>query len=369
MRTQTRRDAAITKIEVAAYTIPTDAPESDGTLAWNATTLIVVHVCAAAKRGVGYTYANAAAATLIHNTLTAVVQGRDAFSIAESHHAMRHHIRNDGSSALCAAAISAVDNALWDLKARLLEVPLVTLLGAVRGSTPIYGSGGFCSYSDEQLANQLGGWASLGIPRVKMKVGREPDKDRRRARVARNAIGPNVELFVDANSAYSRKQALHFCCLFAEEFDARWMEQPLAPEDVAGMSWLRAVGPPQLDITDGEYGYDLPYFRRRLEAGAVDVLMADATRCGGISGLLGASALCEAFEIPLSTHCAPALHAHPGSALPSLRHAEYFHDHARIEEMLFDGVLQPQNGALVPDVTRPGFGLEFKEKDAEKFRT
>jgi L-alanine-DL-glutamate epimerase-like enolase superfamily enzyme len=360
--------APIEKVEVAAYTIPTDAPESDGTLAWNATTLIAVHATGGGKRGFGYSYANAAAATLISGTLAEVVEGRDAFSIAGSYRAMRHQLRNDGETSLCATAISAVDNALWDLKCRLLDVPLVTLLGACRGSTPIYGSGGFCSYSDEQLSNQLGGWAEIGIPRVKMKVGREPEKDHHRAQVAREAVGPDVELFVDANSAYDRKQALYFCRMFAEEFDARWMEQPLDPEDVSGMSWLREVGPPRLAIADGEYAYDLPYFLRRLEANAVDVMQADATRCGGISGLLGAGALCEAFRLPLSTHCAPALHAHPGCALPSLRHAEYFHDHVRIEKMLFDGVLPVQGGALVPDLSRPGFGLELKEKDAEKFR-
>lgn len=358
----------IENIEVAAYSIPTDAPESDGTLEWNFTTLIAVHATAGGQRGFGYSYANAAAATLIQNTLADVVLGRDACSVAGSYRAMRHQVRNEGEAAISSTAISAVDNALWDLKCRLLEVPLVTLLGACREATPIYGSGGFCSYSDEQLAQQLGGWASQGIGRVKMKVGREPENDRHRAQVARAAIGPDVELFVDANSAYSHKEALYYCHMFAEEFDARWMEQPLDPEDVAGMSWLREVGPQRMDIADGEYGYNLPYFRRRLECTAVDVLMADGTRCGGISGLMGAGALCEAFRIPLSTHCAPALHAHPGCALPSLRHAEYFHDHVRIEHMLFDGVLQPQGGALIPDLSRPGFGLELKEKDAEKYR-
>lgn len=358
----------IEKIEVAAYTIPTDAPESDGTLAWDSTTLIAVHASGGGKRGFGYSYAAAAAATLISGIFADVVTGRDAMAIADSYQAMRHQIRNDGKDSLCAMAIFAVDNALWDLKCRLLEVPLVTLLGACRASTRIYGSGGFCSYSDDQLTNQLVGWAAQGIPHVKMKVGREPDKDRHRAKVARDAIGADVELFVDANSAYARKEALYFCEMFAGEFDARWMEQPLAPDDVSGMSWLREVGPPRLMIADGEYSYDLPYFLRCLEANAVDVMQADATRCGGISGLLGAGALCEAFRVPLSTHCAPALHAHPGCALPAFRHAEYFHDHVRIEEMLFDGVLAPHNGALIPDLSRPGFGLELKEKDAAKFR-
>ena len=360
--------APLEKLEVVAYTIPTDAPESDGTLEWNATGLVVVHLSAANCRGVGYSYTSAAAACLIQDTLQDIVLGRDAFAIAGAQQAMQNAVRNLGLRGISAAAISAVDNALWDLKAKLLGLPLIMLLGAVRAATPICGSGGFCSYSDEQLSAQLGGWAEQGIGRVKMKVGREPERDSHRAQVARDAIGADTELFVDANSAYVRKQALYFCRMFAEEFDVRWMEQPLDPHDVAGMAWLREVGPLHLEIADGEYGYDVPYLRRRLQVNAVDVLMADATRCCGISGLLKVGALCEAFAMPLSTHCAPALHAHPGCALSALRHAEYFHDHVRIENMLFDGVLQPRDGALWPDLSRPGLGLEFKAQDAEPFR-
>ena len=322
----------IRKIEVAAYTIPTDSPESDGTLAWDSTTIVVVHAHAGDQIGLGYSYAPPAVARTISDSLVKEVEGRDAMAIPGAQRAMRNKVRNAGEVGQSAMAIAAVNNALWDLKARLLNVPLVTLFGAVRACLPIYGSGGFCSYSDQQLTDQLGGWAAQGITRVKMKVGREPERDRHRVAVAREAIGPDCELFVDANSAYSRKEALYFCQLFAGEFDARWMEQPLAPEDVEGMAWLRKVGPPRLEIADGEYGYELPYFRRRLEAGAVDVLMADATRCGGFSDFIGAGALCEAFKMPLSSHCAPSLHVHVGCALPAMRHAEYFHDHVRIEK-------------------------------------
>ena len=358
----------IRQVEVAAYTIPTDAPESDGTLAWDSTTIVAVHAHAGDKIGFGYSYAPPAVARTISDSLVKAVVNRDAMAITGAHGAMRNRVRNAGEVGMSAMAIAAVDNALWDLKARLLDVPLVTLLGAVRASLPVYGSGGFCSYSDEQLTAQLGGWANQGITRVKMKVGREPENDRHRVAVARAAIGPDVELFVDANSAYSRKEALYFCQMFAGEFDARWMEQPLDPTDVDGMSWLREVGPPRLDIADGEYGYDLPYFKRRLEANAVDVLQADATRCGGISEFVGVGAVCQSYAMPLSSHCAPALHLHPGCAVPPMRHAEYFHDHVRIEKMLFDGVSEPRDGALWPDLERPGMGLEFKSKDAEKYR-
>jgi L-alanine-DL-glutamate epimerase-like enolase superfamily enzyme len=308
-----------------------------------------------------------AAAELIAARLIAVVQGRDALAVPAAWDAMVRAIRNQGRPGICAMAISAVDTALWDLKARLLGVPLVTLLGAVRDAAPVYGSGGFTSYSIAQLQDQLRGWVETGIPRVKMKIGTDPAADLERVRAARAAIGPQAELFVDANGAYSRKQALAFAEAFAD-LHVTWFEEPVYHHDFAGLRLLRDRGPAGMDIAAGEYGYDLEYFRRMIDAGAVDVLQADATRCAGITGLLGAAALCEAHFLPLSTHCAPALHAQPGCALRPFRHLEYFHDHARIEQLLFDGALAPVAGALRPDLSRPGLGLEFKRADAQPYQ-
>ena len=263
-------------------------------------------------------------------------------------------------------AISAVDVALWDLKARLLDVPLVSLLGAARESVPIYGSGGFTSYDDRQLRRQLGGWVEQGIPRVKMKIGRDPAADIGRVRSARDAIGRDAELFVDANGAYIAKQALAQAERFAE-FGVAWFEEPVSSDDLAGLRLMRDRGPAGMDIAAGEYGYDPFYFRRMLEAEAVDVLQADATRCGGITGFLHAGSLCAAWPIPLSAHTAPSIHAHVCCSLPQVCHLEYFHDHVRIERMLFDGVLEPVGGELRTDRSRPGLGLELKTTDAEQW--
>lgn len=358
----------VEQISVAAYTVPTDAPESDGTLAWSQTTMVLVEARAGDVSGLGYTYADLGVALLIRDTLARVVTGLDPMNIPSAWEGMVREVRNLGRPGMSAMAISAVDNALWDLKAKLLNVSLLSLLGAVRSELPIYGSGGFTSYSDQQLQRQLGSWVEQGIPRVKMKVGTEPEKDLDRVRLARKAIGSQAELFTDANSAYNRKQALYYIQRFAGDFDVRWMEQPLPPEDLAGMRLLCERSPARLEIADGEYGYEPAYFRRMVEAQAVDVVMADATRCGGVSGFLKVGALCESYRIPMSSHCAPALHLHPGCALPSMRHAEYFHDHVRIERMFFDGLIEPVDGALRPDLAKPGFGLVFRRADAERYR-
>ncbi len=275
-------------------------------------------------------------------------------------------IRNLGRPGISSMAIAAVDSALWDLKARLLGVSLASLLGPARDAIPIYGSGGFTSYTDKELQEQLGGWASQGIPRVKMKVGRDPQHDVARVRAAREAIGPETRLFVDANGAYSRKQSLAMAAEFAD-LGVTWFEEPVSSDDLEGLRLIRDRAPVGMDIAAGEYGFDLPYFRRMLEAGAVDVLQADATRCAGITGFMQAAALCEARSLRLSAHCAPSIHAHPACCNPALEHIEYFHDHVRIEKMIFDGVLPPRNGCLRPDSSRLGIGIEFKRRDAEKF--
>ena len=357
---------AITDATVSVYTVPTDAPESDGTLDWTSTTIVIVEVRAGDACGLGYTYGHKAVATLVSEMLFPVVRGRDAMNVGGSWVAMTRAIRNQGRPGIVSMAIAAVDAALWDLKARLLDIPLVTLLGSAHDAVPVYGSGGFTSYSIDRLQRQLADWVERGISRVKMKVGRRPEDDNERVRMAREAIGPAAALFVDANGAYSRKQALMHAEAFADAGVA-WFEEPVSSDDLEGLRRVCDRAPAGMDIAAGEYGYDLYYFRRMLDAGAVDVLQADATRCGGITGLLQVGALCDAYNMPLSAHTASALHVHPCCAIARVRHVEHFYDHERIERMLFDGVPEPVNGLLRPDLSRPGFGFEFKRADASRY--
>jgi L-alanine-DL-glutamate epimerase-like enolase superfamily enzyme len=364
-RTTRRIDAAVDRIEVSAFTVPTDAPESDGTLDWDHTTIVVVHLTAAGVTGLGYTYADTATAELINSRLGEIVLGRDAMHVEGSYVAMVHAVRNLGRPGIASMAIAAVDAALWDVKARLLGLPLVSLLGAVRDAVPIYGSGGFTSYSIDRLQRQLAGWVADGIGAVKMKIGRDEASDREHVRAARAAIG-EAQLFVDANGAYDRKHALRQAEAFADA-DVRWFEEPVSSDDLDGLRFVCDRAPAGMDIAAGEYGYDVQYFRRMAERGAVDVLQADATRCAGITGFLKAAAICDAWGLPMSAHTAPSLHAHPCCAVSRVRHLEYFHDHVRVEQLLFDGVLRPSDGALEPDLSRPGFGIELKRLDAERY--
>jgi L-alanine-DL-glutamate epimerase-like enolase superfamily enzyme len=361
-------DATIRSGIARAYTIPTDANEADGTIAWNSTTLILVELHAANVIGIGYTYAHKTAAAVARELIEKHCLHQNPLDINSLFTAMRQSQRNYGSEGIGATALSAVDIALWDLKAKLLAQPLAALLGPIRRAAPVYGSGGFTTYTDAQLRKQLSGWVEQGIPRVKMKIGACPEQDPHRVSVAREAVGDDAELFIDANGAYSRKQALHFAQLFATEQNVNWFEEPVSSDDLAGLHLLRNRAPAGMDIAAGEYGWNAMYLSRMIAADAVDVIQADATRCGGVTGFMDAAAIADAHPLPLSAHCGPTIHMHLACAARPLRHVEYFHDHVRIESMLFDGFRTAQkDGCMHPDFTRPGLGIEFKQKDAETF--
>jgi L-alanine-DL-glutamate epimerase-like enolase superfamily enzyme len=363
-----RPSTTIGRVSASAYTIPTDKPEADGTKHWTSTTLVVVEVEAGGETGLGYTYTHASIVTLIKDTLAGAIGGLDAMDVPAAYQELARAVRNMGRDGLAANAISAVDTALWDLKAKLLDVPLCVLLGSVRRAVPIYGSGGFTTYTDDDLREQLSGWVERdGCKWVKMKIGTRPDQDPHRVAVAREAVGDHG-LFVDSNGALNTKQALRIGTTFACDYGVQWHEEPVSSDDLEGLQLLRQRAPDTLEIAAGEYGYDLDYFRRMLSAGAVDVQQADASRCGGITGFLGVGLLCEAHHIDLSGHCAPALHLHVACATPRFRHLEWFHDHVRIEAMLFDGAPVPKAGKIQPDLSRAGMGLTFKHQDAAKYQ-
>jgi len=357
----------ISKVEVCAYIIPTDFPEADGTISWNETTLIIVKVEAGNHVGIGYTYGSASVASYIQRHLSPLIIGLDGLSIPFIHKILLKSIRNDGSNGVPMMAVSAIDTAIWDLKGKVLNLPLFRLLGKVRDAIKIYGSGGFTSYSIQQLQTQLSEWAKDGMKSVKMKIGAEPENDVRRVRAASEVIGTDTSLFVDANGAYDIKTAIDKAYAFAD-MGVTWFEEPIPSPDLKGLNFIRHKLPAGMNLAAGEYGNAPYYFFQMIQAGAIDVLQADATRCGGISGFLKAGHICEAAFLPFSSHCAPSLHLHAAMSLPAFHIAEYFHDHVRIEKMLFDGFPRLVDGHLYPDCSKPGIGLDFKFADAEKYK-
>lgn len=347
-------------VTVAAYKFPTPEPEADGTLTWDATTAVAVDLTAGGEHGLGWTYSSPAAATVITHDLAPVLRGCSPFDIPGCRAALQRACRNIGTTAVVAHALSAVDIALWDLKARLLRVPLSKLFGSARPATPVYGSGGFTNLTDGELAEQIADWLAAGCSVVKIKIGQDrggaTDRDLARVEKATDLLGGTGRLMVDANGGYRVGQARRVGAEL-DRLGVIWFEEPVTSDDPAGLRRVRDAV--RCDVAAGEYVYSR-YDAAQL-VGAVDCLQLDVTRCGGYSGFLECAALAAAHGLDVSAHCAPALHAPITAAVPNLRHLEWFVDHARLEPILVEGVPVVADGVLPPPIRPTGHGMSLAE--------
>ena len=361
----------VESLACSVFTVPTDRPEADGTITWDATTVVVVEATGGGSSGLGWSYAGRACKAVVEDQLAPHVCGRPVGDVPGANEAMIRACRNLGRPGVAAEAISAVDVALCDLKARLLGVPLAAMFGRCHEEAPVYGSGGFTTYDDATTRAQVEKWVGeWALPRVKIKVGESwggcERRDLERVALVRAVAGDTTELYVDANGGYSRKQAVRMGAAMANQSGVVWFEEPVSSDDLEGLREVRDQCP--ADVAAGEYGYDLAYFTKMVAAGAVDCLQVDVTRCGGYTQWLRAAGVAAGWNLQVSGHCAPNLHAHVGVAVPNLRHLEYFHDHHRIEHILFDGALSPAGGSMRPDLSAPGHGMCLKAADAESYR-
>lgn len=351
-----RDDSAITHVSAAVYRFPTPEPEADGTFEWHATTAVVVTLEAGGRTGTGWTYSSRAAAAVVEDELVPHVLGRSALDVTDGWSAMRRAVRNLGSSGLAMQAVSAVDVAWWDLKARLLGMPLGDLLGHCRDDVPVYGSGGFTTLDDAQLADQVDGWAQAGCTAMKIKIGEswgaDPERDLRRTRQLRRLAPEGTQLMVDANGGYTVGQAIRVGDAL-DELGVVWFEEPVSSDDTTGLAAAREAL--TCDVAAGEYAATPDDVRDLLPV--VDCLQLDATRCGGYTGWLRGATLAEAAHLQVSAHCAPSLHAAVAAAVPNLRHVEWFVDHARLEPQLLDGIPEVSHGALHPRHDVAGHGM------------
>jgi L-alanine-DL-glutamate epimerase-like enolase superfamily enzyme len=360
----------VRELAVRTFRVPTPAPEADGTATWEATQLVVVEPSADGHRGLGWSYCAApAAAAVIRDLLEPVVLGSDVLDVPGTWQRMVRATRNAGTPGLVAMAISAVDLALWDLKAKALDLPLDRLLGRCRDAVPVYGSGGFVSLTDAELTAQLRRWTDeLGIPRVKIKVGERwgaaPERDLARTRLTRQVVGDDVEVFVDANGGYGPGQARRMGTAY-DDLGVSWFEEPVSSQHLADLHLLRQSL--RCDVAAGEYLSSALEAQQMCAAGAVDCLQLDVTRCLGITGWRQAAAVAAAHGLDVSGHCGPALHLAPAAGIPNLRHLELFADHERLEQLLFDGVPTACGGTLTPP-DRPGNGYQLSPR-AEEFAT
>ena len=236
--------ASIDAVDVAVYKFPTDRPESDGTLTWDATTAVTATVHAGRWRGLGWTYSAAAAAQVITDQLAPAITGREIMDIPGCWSAMHRACRNLGTRGLVMQAISAVDIALWDLKAHALDVSLTQLFGRAVDTVPVYGSGGFTTLTDAELAAQVTGWAAAGCTAMKIKIGQAwgtaIERDIARITTLADLAGPGVDLMVDANGGYTAGQARRVGATL-DRLGVVWFEEPVSSDDLPGLAAVRAT--------------------------------------------------------------------------------------------------------------------------------
>ncbi|HJQ44545.1 MAG TPA: enolase C-terminal domain-like protein [Jatrophihabitantaceae bacterium] len=350
---------AIDEVEVSVRDFPTPKPEADGTLQWTKTTAVCVTLRAGGEAGLGWTYSSSAAAQVVMGELRDAITGMSALDVGRGFSTMRRACRNIGTRGLVMHAISAVDIAWWDLKARLLGASLCDLLGRQRDAVPVYGSGGFVTMTDSELATEVEHWSELGCTAMKIKIGEGwgscVERDLTRTMRLRALAGDGVALMVDANGGYSRGQARRVGKRL-DELGVAWFEEPVTSDDTEGLRALRDAL--SCDVAAGEYATDEAEINSLLPV--VDCMQLDVTRCGGYTGWLRGSTLAAAARMDVSAHCAPALHACVAASIPNLRHVELFADHERIERELVDGVPDVVGGALVLDTHVRGHGMQLR---------
>jgi L-alanine-DL-glutamate epimerase-like enolase superfamily enzyme len=310
--------------------------------------------------GIGVTYhevGGEATKSLIDEAIAPRLIGRDPFDTEVLWNEFFGYLRGVGRKGLAFGALSAVDIALWDIKGKALGMPLYKLFGGGRTAVPVYASGGWTSYSDEKLVEEVQGMLDRGFSTVKVKVGVEggtnPNRDLARVRKLREAIGPDVRLLLDANNCWDAATAARFANRVAE-YDPFLLEEPVFADDIPGLARFKRST--DIPLGTGEHEYTRFGVRDLLLADAVDVVQADGARVGGFTEMLKIAALTQAWNVPFAPHAMENIHLHLLAAIPNglfLERLLLFED---VTARVFADAPVPIDGHLhVPDL--PGLGL------------
>lgn len=310
--------------------------------------------------GLGVGTGNLAIRAVIENNLKDLLIGQDPFNIEKLWNDMFWRVRGYGRKGVAFQALSTVDIGLWDLKAKALGLPLYRLLNPMFEKVPIYGSGGWTNYDEKELVAEQTGYVDRGIPRVKMKVGKDFGQSERediaRLNAVRKAVGDDVEIYVDANNGYYAKQAIRMSRMF-EDYDVKWFEEPVIADDIEGLAAIsRATTIP---VATGEHEYTKYGFKDLIARGAVDIVQPDIGRVGGVTEWMKAAYLAHAFNLPVAPHAVQLVHLHCAMATPNLKVVEYLGSVEKNDDFFYTDYPKPVNGTWAPYPDKPGLGLEL----------
>jgi len=317
--------------------------------------------------GLGWTAGLRATRAVVMDTLRETLIGKDPFDTEGLWNEMFWRVRGFGRKGVAFQAISAVDIALWDLKAKALGLPLYKLLGACHDSVPVYGSGGWTNYTEAELVREQMSYVEQGYPAIKMKIGKEfgqrEREDLARLAAVRRAAGDEITLYVDANNGYTAKQAIRVA-RGLEEREVAWFEEPVLADDVDGLAQVaRATSIP---VATGEHEYTKFGFKDLLARGGADIAQPDVGRVGGVTEWLKVAHLAHAFNLPVASHAFAPIHLHLAMATPNILVVEMLGTETASNRVFFTELPQPKNGRWAPFPDRPGLGVELRPAAVNK---
>jgi L-alanine-DL-glutamate epimerase-like enolase superfamily enzyme len=362
----------IAKFDVHLVSLPVASGLTDATRTVESVGYTVVRVTTdQGLEGFGITYhevGGEATRYLVLKSIAPKLMGRDPFDTEVIWQEMFGYLRGVGRKGLTFGALSAIDIALWDLKGKACGLPLYKLFGGGPTRVPVYASGGWTSYDDDQLVDEMLDMVGQGYRSIKFKVGvdggKHPSRDVIRVRKVREAVGPDIDLLLDANNAWDASTAVRFANR-VREYNPLLLEEPVFADDIPGLARFKRGT--DIPLATGEHEYTKWGVRDLLLAEAADIVQVDGARAGGFTEMLKCAALTQAWNVQFAPHAMENLHIHLVSARANAPFLERLRLFEKITAAVFIDPPVPKDGYM--ELTHaPGLGLTLnmdfiKERD------
>jgi L-alanine-DL-glutamate epimerase-like enolase superfamily enzyme len=353
----------IRKVDVHLVSGPVPGGLADATRKVETIGFVIVRVTTdQGLEGIGVTYhevGGEATCELINRNMAPKLIGRDPLETEAIWQELFHYLRGIGRKGLMFCALSAIDIALWDLKGKIVDLPLCKLLGGARTKVPVYASGGWTSYSDEELVDEIEGMIARGFTAVKFKVGFDGGqnlrRDAERVRKVREAVGPDIKLLVDANNSFDAATAVQLANRI-REYDITLFEEPVFADDIPGLARFKRGT--DIPLATGEHEYTKFGVRDLLIHEAADIVQVDGARAGGYTEMLKCAALTQAWNVKFAPHAMENVHLQLAAAVPNALFLERLLMFEDLTALVFRDAPLPIGGFMhVPNL--PGLGLEL----------